>query len=284
MKPLSSPDADLHVPDGTALPQAVSRTTHLGIGAHQDDLEFMAFHGILECHGRQDRWFGGIIVTDGRGSSRAGPYAQWTDDQIAAERVREQRRAADIGQYSFVAQLGHPSGRVKDPGRTEVVDDIHALLEVARPRSVYLHNPADKHDTHVACLLRSLEALRRLPVDLRPEKVYGCEVWRDLDWVVDAEKTPMPVSGPPGLAERINAVFATQIAGGKRYDLAVLGRRMANATFSDAHASDRESAMAWALDLTPVIRDDSVDLTGHVLGFIDRFRDDVARRISRFQR
>lgn len=284
MKPLSSPDADLHVPDGTALPQAVSRTTHLGIGAHQDDLEFMAFHGILECHGRQDRWFGGIIVTDGRGSSRAGPYAQWTDDQIAAERVREQRRAADIGQYSFVAQLGHPSGRVKDPGRTEVVDDIHALLEVARPRSVYLHNPADKHDTHVACLLRSLEALRRLPVDLRPEKVYGCEVWRDLDWVVDAEKTPMPVSGPPGLAERINAVFATQIAGGKRYDLAVLGRRMANATFSDAHASDRESAMAWALDLTPVIRDDSVELTGHVLGFIDRFRDDVARRISRFQR
>ncbi|MFM9148418.1 MAG: PIG-L deacetylase family protein, partial [Verrucomicrobiota bacterium] len=248
---LSSPAADLHVPDRADLPAAVSRTTHLGIGAHQDDLEFMAFHGIVECHGRNDRWFGGIIVTDGRGSSRAGPYAEWTDDRIAAERVREQKLAADIGEYSFVAQLGHPSRTVKDPARREVVDDIHAVLEAAKPRRVYLHNPADKHDTHVACLLRSLEALRRLPAGDRPEKVYGCEVWRDLDWVVDSEKTPMPVSGPPGLAERINGVFATQIAGGKRYDLAVLGRRLANATFSDAHASDREPAMSWALDLTP---------------------------------
>ncbi|MBM3826324.1 MAG: PIG-L family deacetylase [Verrucomicrobia bacterium] len=280
---LSSPLADLHVPDGTGLPAAVSRTTHLGIGAHQDDLEFMAFHGIVECHERNDRWFGGIIVTDGRGSSRAGPYAEWTDDQIAAERVREQKLAADIGQYSFVAQLGHPSRTAKDPMRREVVDDIHAVLEAAMPRRVYLHNPADKHDTHVACLLRSLEAIRRLPAEHRPEKVYGCEVWRDLDWVVDSEKTPMPVSGPPGLAERINGVFATQIAGGKRYELAVLGRRLANATFSDAHTSDREPAMSWALDLTPLAHDDSLDLTGHVLGYIDRFRSDVADRISRFR-
>ena len=45
-------------------------TTHLGVGAHQDDLEFMALHGILECYQRPDRWFSGIMVTDGRGSSR----------------------------------------------------------------------------------------------------------------------------------------------------------------------------------------------------------------------
>ncbi|MFM9000841.1 MAG: PIG-L deacetylase family protein [Opitutia bacterium] len=284
MTPLSSKAADVHVPDGKALPGAISRTTHLGIGAHQDDLEFMAFHGILACYGRDDRWFGGVIITDGRGSSRAGPYADWTDDQIAAERVQEQRRAADIGQYSFVAQLAHPSSAVKDPSRTEVVDDLHRILAAARPEAVYLHNPADKHDTHVACLLRSLEAIRRLPPADRPAKVYGCEVWRDLDWVVDSEKTAMPVSGPAGLAERINAVFATQIAGGKRYDLAVLGRRMANATFSDAHASDRAAAMAWAIDLTPLVRDDSLDLAAHVCGFIDRFRSDVSDRIRRFRR
>ena len=283
MRPLSSPAADLYVPDKSGLPGAVARTTHLGIGAHQDDLEFMAFHGILECFGRSDRWFGGIIVTDGRGSSRVGPYADWTDDQIAAERVREQRRAAEIGEYAFIAQLAHPSRAVKDPARREVVDDLHALLEATAPETVYLHNPADKHDTHVACLLRSLEAIRRLPADRRPHRVYGCEVWRDLDWVVDAEKTPMPVAGPAGLAERINGVFATQIAGGKRYDLAVLGRRMANATFSDAHASDREPAMSWAIDLTPLVRNDSLDLADHVCGFIDRFRADVTERIRRFQ-
>jgi hypothetical protein len=46
--------------------------THLGIGAHQDDLEFMAFHGILALTTVTDRWFGGVTITDGRGSSRAG--------------------------------------------------------------------------------------------------------------------------------------------------------------------------------------------------------------------
>lgn len=281
MKPFSSEASDLYVPDGTPLPAAVSRTTHLGIGAHQDDLEFMAFHGIIACHGRSDRWFGGVIVTDGRGSSRSGPYADWTDEQVAAERVREQRKAADIGEYSFVAQLGHPSRTVKDAGREEVVDDIHRVLEACRPETVYLHNPADKHDTHVACLLRSLAALRRLPKDRRPKTVYGCEVWRDLDWMVDSDKSPMPVSGPPGLAERINGVFATQIAGGKRYDLAVLGRRTANATFSNAHATDQETAMQWAMDLTPLVQDDTLDPVAYATGFIDRLKADVTARLRK---
>jgi LmbE family N-acetylglucosaminyl deacetylase len=54
--------------------EALARITHLGIGAHQDDLEFMAFHGILACFRmRDDRWFGGVTCTNGAGSSRTGP-------------------------------------------------------------------------------------------------------------------------------------------------------------------------------------------------------------------
>lgn len=280
MKPFSSEASDLYVPDGTPLPAAVSRTTHLGIGAHQDDLEFMAFHGIIACHGRSDRWFGGVIVTDGRGSSRSGPYADWTDEQVAAERVREQRKAADIGEYSFVAQLGHPSRTVKDAGREEVVDDIHRVLEACRPETVYLHNPADKHDTHVACLLRSLAALRRLPKDRRPKTVYGCEVWRDLDWMVDSDKSPMPVSGPPGLAERINGVFATQIAGGKRYDLATMGRRTANATFFESHATDKASQLIFGMDLTPLVGDETKDIAGYVSDLIDHLKAGVRTKLA----
>jgi hypothetical protein len=33
-------DADIFVPDGADLPAALERTTHLCIGAHQDDQEF----------------------------------------------------------------------------------------------------------------------------------------------------------------------------------------------------------------------------------------------------
>jgi len=274
-----NPRARLMIPDGLAAPAALRRTTHLGIGAHQDDLEFMAFHGILACYDQTDRWFGGVTITDGRGSSRAGKFQDWTDDQIAAERIREQDAAAVIGQYAFMAQLGHPSKSVRDARETVVRDDLFRILEATRPEVVYLHNLADKHDTHVGCALRCLEALRRLPKADRPQKVYGCEVWRDLDWLVDSEKTPMPVSARPELARALNEVFATQIAGGKRYDLAVIGRRTANATFSQAHATDQESAMQWAMDLTPLVQDDLLDPIAYVTGFIDRLKADVTDRL-----
>jgi LmbE family N-acetylglucosaminyl deacetylase len=276
-----NPLARLVTPDGKTGPDAISRTTHLGIGAHQDDLEFMAFHGILTCYDRTDRWFGGVTITDGRGSSRAGQFKDWTDDQIAAERIREQEAAAVIGQYSFIAQLGFGSAAVRDAQQSAVRDDLRRILEASRPEVVYLHNLADKHDTHVGCTLRSIEAIRQMPIADRPKMVYGCEVWRDLDWLVDSEKTAMPISARPELAQALNEVFATQIAGGKRYDLAVLGRRTANATFSNAHSTDQESAMQWAMDLTPLVLDDSLDPVAFTVGFIDRLKADVTTRIRK---
>ena len=276
-----NPLARLVTPDGQTGPDALSRTTHLGIGAHQDDLEFMAFHGILACYERTDRWFGGVTITDGRGSSRTGQFKEWTDDQIAAERVREQDAAAVIGQYSFMAQLGFGSAAVRDAQQTAVRDDLCRILDASHPEVVYLHNLADKHDTHVGCALRCIEAMRQMPKADRPKMVYGCEVWRDLDWLVDSEKTPMPISARPELARALNEVFATQIAGGKRYDLAVLGRRTANATFSNAHATDQESAMQWAMDLTPLVQDDSLDPIAYTVGFIDRLKSDVTARLRK---
>jgi LmbE family N-acetylglucosaminyl deacetylase len=276
-----NPLARLTIPDGLSGSSAVTRTTHLGIGAHQDDLEFMAFHGILACYDKKDRWFGGVTITDGRGSSRAGKFKDWTDDQIAAERIREQEAAAVIGQYSFIAQLGFGSAAVRDAHQPAVRDDLRRILEATRPEVVYLHNLADKHDTHVGCALRCIEAMRQLPPAERPKKVYGCEVWRDLDWLVDSEKTPMPISARPELARALNEVFATQIAGGKRYDLAVLGRRTANATFSNAHSTDQESAMQWAMDLTPLAQDDSLDPIAYTVGFIDRLKVDVTSRLRK---
>jgi len=35
---LTNTTADIFVPDGTPVEAALARTTHLGIGAHQDDL------------------------------------------------------------------------------------------------------------------------------------------------------------------------------------------------------------------------------------------------------
>jgi len=39
---LHNSSAQIFIPDGTPVTRALQRITHLAIGAHQDDLEFMA--------------------------------------------------------------------------------------------------------------------------------------------------------------------------------------------------------------------------------------------------
>jgi LmbE family N-acetylglucosaminyl deacetylase len=275
--------AELFVPDGMAPESSLSRTTHLCVGAHQDDIEIMAYHGIAECFGREDRWMTGVVVTNGAGSSRTGIYGHFTDEDMQRIRRREQRKAAVVGEYAAQIQLDYTSAEVKDPRLSAVVDDLYAIFQAASAEVVYLHNPADKHDTHVAVLLRSLAALRRLSTDRRPRTVYGCEVWRSLDWVNDEEKVVLPASRYPNIAAALVGIFDSQISGGKRYDLATAGRRLANATYFASHASDVVDAATYALDLTPLVQDPSLSIEEFTLGYVDRFRRDVQSRLVRFR-
>ena len=280
---LFNSSAKIFVPDQTQVATALARTTHLGIGAHQDDLEFFAYHGIEACYGRTDWWFAGVTCTDGAGSSRSGPYESFTDSEMAAVRVDEQDKAAVIGDYGAMIQLGYPSKAIKDVQNTSPVDDLEAILAAAQPEVLYLHNPADKHDTHIAVLLRALSAVRRLPVDQRPKRTWGCEVWRSLDWLLDGDKGVLSASNRPNLQAALNGVFDSQIMGGKRYDLAVMGRRLANATFFESHATDTETGLTWAMDLSPLVHDASLDIVDHTVGFLERLKNDVVDRISRFR-
>ena len=273
--------AELFIPDGKPQADALKRITHLGIGAHQDDLEFMAFHGIRECFARDDKWFGGVTCTNGAGSSRTGPYAQFTDEQMMKIRRQEQNTAATIGQYGVMMQLDYPSQAIKRWDDRDLKNDLRAILEATRPEVVYTHNPADKHDTHIGVVVAALQAMREMLPTKLPKRVIGCEVWRNLDWLPDNEKVVMDVSVHDNLAAALNGVFDSQIAGGKRYDLATMGRRSANATFFDSHATDKANQVIFGMDLTPLIYDDvNLDVRDYVCGFIDRFRTDVRKKFG----
>jgi LmbE family N-acetylglucosaminyl deacetylase len=276
----SRPDADIYVPAGDVTPdEALARTTHLCVAAHQDDIEIMAYAGVAECLDHTDRHFTGVVVTNGAGSPRTGRFAGITDAEMQDVRRQEQRDAARIGRYNLQLQLRHPSGDVKHPSHPGVSADLTAIFSACRPELVYLHQPADKHDTHVAVLLRSITALRALPADRRPARVLGCEVWRDLDWLVDNEKVALDTSAQPQLASDLLKVFDSQISGGKRYDLATIGRRAANATFHTSHATDRMSGITWAMDLTPLVQDEKLSPLDFTLNHVDRLRSDIATRL-----
>ena len=273
--------AEIFVPDGQPVAEALQRITHLGIGAHQDDLEFMAFHGILNCFANEKNWFGGVTCTNGSGSSRTGPYANLTDAEMMVVRRREQNAAATIGRYGVMLQLDYPSSAVKSSNDPKLKEDLKEILAATRPEFVYTHNPADKHDTHLGVVIAALQAMRELPRDQRPRRVWGCEVWRNLDWLPDSDKVLMDVSGRDNLAAALNGVFDSQIAGGKRYDLATIGRRASNATFFESHATDKTTQLNFGMDLTPLVADESRDVVDYVCGFIEKFQADVREKLSK---
>lgn len=273
--------AKIYVPDNTPVEAALARTTHLCIAAHQDDIEIMSAQPILECFQQKDKWFTGVVVTDGRGSPRDGIYAKYVDDEMRLVRFKEQRKAAYVGEFSAQVMLDMPSKIIKDVSRNEPVEDLVALLRATKPQLVYTHNLADKHDTHVAVALRVIEALRKLDQAERPERVVGCEVWRALDWMVDSDKVLMNVSDHENLQFALLGVFDSQIAGGKRYDLASMGRRRANATYFESHGVDATTGLSYAMDMTPLMNDAGKNPAEFTQEFIQRFAQDVNERIGR---
>ncbi len=277
-----NPEAQLYVPDGAQPAIALSRTTHLAVGAHQDDIPIMAYDGILKCYDSDDSWFSGITVTDGAGSPRSGRYADYSDEQMRKVRTVEENTAAAIGRYAAAIQLDYPSSAVKDSALSdEVTEELAQLIAAASPQVVYTHNLADKHDTHVAVALRTVAAIRLLPPRERPPALYGCEVWRDLDWMNDEDKVFFDVSSAGDLSAALLGAYDSQIAGGKRYDLATEGRRLAHATYSASHAVDTATALIYGMDLTALITDTDADVTAHVTGHIERMKQENSNRIGR---
>ena len=205
--------AELYIPDGADMETAFKRTTCMAIAAHHDDIEIMAYHGILNCFGKEDEWFFGGLPPMAR-EAGGMTYTKLYRRRNEGHSQKEQKKSAYVGEYSAVAMLNYKSSEVKDPNNDDVVSELERLIKLARPRIIYTHNLADKHDTHVGVVTKVIKALRGLRKDLLPEKVYGCEVWRNLDWMNDNEKVVLDVSSHQNIAEAVLAVHDSQICGG----------------------------------------------------------------------
>jgi len=241
----------------------------------------MAAAPIMECFQQADKWFTGGVLTDGRAPPRDGLYKDYTDAAMRQVRFKEQKKAATVGEYAAQVMLDYPSKAIKDGSNQQPIDDLVQILKVAQPQFVYTHNLTDKHDTHVGTALKVIAAIRSLPEEERPQKLFGCEVWRDLDWMIDNDKVSFDLSTQINLQAALLEVFDSQITGGKRYDLATLGRRRANATYLESHGVDVTTGLSYAMDLTSLILSPEKNIISFVQEHIQRFAHDVADRLTR---
>ena len=275
--------AEAHAPAGGDWLSALASTTHLGIGAHPDDLEIMAYPGICACRGQKNLCFSGVIATNGAGAPRSGSTTQLSGSDLVNIRREEQKQAATLGGYATILQLAHPSAEIRGPGRKALTTDLLQIFRAAKPKVLYLHNPADRHETHLAVLLACLDALRQLPPADQPAEIYGCEVWGDLDWVPAGKVVRLPCPAPADFGPSLLRVFRSQVES-KRYDLAAAGRRRAQATFADAYTPDQAEEVVLALDLKPLVRNPRLSVVNFLSGLAAEFQEQTLDRIRRLER
>jgi LmbE family N-acetylglucosaminyl deacetylase len=255
----------------------LSLCSHLGVGAHQDDLEIMASHGILSCLDSKINNFVGVTVTNGSGSARQGIYKNVSDESMQKLRAKEQNESAQLGQYLGMLQLGFTSSEIKNKINPSLIDDLKNIIKNTKPDFIYTHNLADKHTTHVAVSVHLVQALREL--GYKPQKFYGCEVWRSLDWLSDADKIPLEIKDPQLIAHLIEC-HKSQTEGGKRYDLATLGRLKANATYYESHNVDQMDNLWFAMDLMPLIEDIKIPLKDFIIQHIEKLKFEIVDAID----
>lgn len=250
-----------------------ARVRYMAVSAHKDDVEMLALDGIYRAY--RDGGFAAAVLTDGGQCPRSGAYASVSDEDMALLRTAEQKRAAEAGRYEKLYLFERSSAEVKLAAKEggALVEELAAVLrENPCLDALYLHNPFDRHPTHVAACLVALAAVNSLPEEMKPRAVYGCEVWRDLDWLAEGDKVAMDVSGSEELSAALMSCFESQNAV-KRYDIAAAARRAANATFYQSHEGDEATSLIYGVDMTPLVRGTS--LAEFVESKLEDFRRDL---------
>jgi len=58
--------------------------------------------------------------------------------------------------------------------------------------------------------------------------------------------------------------------------------RHANATYFDSHTTDKTDLLTFAMDLTPLTKDDSLCPVEYAVNYARRLQDDVRDRVRKF--
>lgn len=257
------------------------KVKYLTICAHQDDNEIMAIDGILRGYRSLKYSFACVVTGDGAGSPRTGKYKDYTDEMMKTVRLEEQKKAAEIGRYNSLYFLNYSSNEIKDADNQDIVNDYIEIIKELRPEVIYTHSLLDKHPTHISVAIKVINALRTLGYEYQPKQLYGCEVWRNLDWVSDDKKIVFDVSNNVRLQKKLLSVYESQTLGGKDYANATIGRRYQNATFCETHSVDKAKLVTYAIKMTKLLKEPELPIKKFALSYIDDLYEEINDAMDR---
>ena len=240
----------------------------------------MALDAILKGYRSKKYSFALVETTDGGGSARTGIFKDYTDEEMKLVRIKEQKAASEIGRYNSLFLLNYSSTEVKDKNNQQIVDEYVKIIKELKPQIIYTHSILDKHPTHIGVAIKVIQALRRLSKEEQPKLLYGCEVWRGLDWINDDKKIGFDVSKNERLQKKILDVFESQIAGGKAYTKASIGRRYQNATYFQSHSVDSYKMVSYAIDMSVLFKKQDLSIKDFALSFVEDLRKEVIEVIG----
>ncbi|MCH9756907.1 MAG: 6-phosphogluconolactonase [Gammaproteobacteria bacterium] len=235
---------------------------NISVGAHPDDAEIMAGPMMLEAT-KANPWLT-IIMTNGAAANNTlnGKYSQLTPEALTKMRQKEQRLAAQFANVPVImlnlptpAITGDMDKATRQKSRTTMRGLFSAMEHL---RTIYGHNPQDKHDTHVNVFVEQVEALRALsPERLKTIKIWGMEVWGRLH-VANERLLTIPVDEKTLLKwQEMISFYQSQIDGqGRDYSDTTIYRARNHAGYeTHPHGGNPPPGLILAADLTDLVQE-----------------------------
>ena len=276
-------------------------TTDLSCTAHQDDAEIENGIQILQAQRDPKKNFLNIIATDGASSksrlNRADADAEGSKgkpfelQELPERRWREQRDASSASKTPSI-QLGYPSNAVNglmgDGKKAEVVHILSGLFDsMPNLKDVFLHNPLDKHDTHLGVLACSVAAFRSMDSKDLPDNIVGMEGWGGLAGMPHGELVKFVTENKQDLEEIKGwiSLYTSQLDLQLRaYDKVTIALYEAHAGFvTDPHSLGVIEGMAIGVKLTDYIKNPDMQLEDMAEDLIRIMRDHKLTKASKHE-
>lgn len=233
-------------PEGLRLADFAGQPNVVVIAPHPDD-DAIGVGGSLRRHRSVGENVFAIYVTDGAGTPTGGGR---TREEIVQTRQDEAMRG--LGEIDAQAGifLNYQSKEVKSDRVPDVVQDLAAVFDLLRPRVIYVTAPYERHSTHIACTLRTVEAIRAVN-NFAPE-LKGYAVWGYL--YGDENLEYVDISAHVEAKRRAIRCHESEVAG-HAYDEGIIGLHRYVAVFQETHGLQEMAYAELLLDMSRLVRE-----------------------------